>query len=127
MTIWILNYFYTILIFFTFFLIPIYILYNNRNGIREKKGKLIFISNFIFSLFIILLFLLKEYHITTILDICFKLPLLEYKTDIPKYCYEININEYMGIGSILTLFLWIIVNLIYSLLLYFVASKFIKH
>lgn len=117
---WIIDYFYIIVVVILFFVSPIVILLLKRR-ISKSMNRFIFLfwSFVFFSISVVAILILKNFHIDIIKNICFEYPTMDYKIgDIPQGCYDFEINKYMGIGWPITAIFWIIIEFIYLVIIY---------
>lgn len=117
---WIIDYFYTIAIVTLFLISPILIFIIRKRVSKNTNKFTILLWSFIsFSVGVIILLLVKEFHISMIQSICFEYPTMNYKTeDIPQGCYDFKMNKYMGVGWTVSAIFWIFIELLYLGIVY---------
>ena len=118
---WLLN-LYIWVIEVVFVVSPFFIFYlHKRNNKSINKYRIIIISFFVFVIFMLLVLMLREYHLNIIKNVCFDYTGYEYKSaNIPSGCHMFDRDKYMGVGWIFTAVFLTAYNFIYHVILYFV-------
>ena len=120
---WIIDYVYMIVIIAFFLLLPFYSDRINKYLFKNKNIYSAFVINmFIFSIMIVGLLYLREFHIDTILNICFDMPVIMYKDNIPQGCYGFDMSKYQGVGWLVTAMFWIVLEVLYFLVIIFIKK-----
>ena len=114
MYLWMLSKGYITILILACILIPILFAVNKKN---KNMFDQIFKGFILFNIIAIMIFLLKKYHINYIEHLCFDYPILVYKKNIPRECFNFNPMEYQGIGWPIKLFFWLFIYWLYVFML----------
>ncbi len=123
---WVIDYVYTFIILLWILSSPLIAYFIDKKIFKNIAKFRIIVISFISSLIIIvLLLILKQYHIDTILNICYDMPIIVFKNDdIPLDCYNFQPQKYMGVGWPITAFFLLILTFIYLIFIYIIWKTY---